>query len=365
MQQYLKLKFFAVLCILLLIAGSAAAEDTGLLFINSDPLNAEILIDGVPLLQKTPALITDIETGSRIISVRKDGFDPADIKVDIEAGTSSAVSQKLFNGNFIASFPGSNEIILENLGQTLLPESFRMPAGNYSIDKEDDTIVITPLYPKEKLLSAAGIVFTTALIADIIAVGVEMKNEGELLFPHSEMLIAAETFTALTGLTGIGLILDRSRFRKEFRIYKTDAAASIEEADRIFENAQKALTAGKLENALTGFSNIIGNFPDYSGFPESLYKIARIHIISGDTNLAVFELKIIIDNYPDPAVYDRACQTLALLYFNSGEMQNSIDAANRMVFYDPLFSETPSEINSIGMEQVIENWARNPERQAQ
>ncbi|HAK44521.1 MAG TPA: hypothetical protein DCO79_01180, partial [Spirochaeta sp.] len=90
MHQYWKTNLAMIICLLLLFtAANAAADETAeqaleepvetvessILFINSNPINADILIDGEPLLQKTPALLTDISAQRHEISLRKDGFD--------------------------------------------------------------------------------------------------------------------------------------------------------------------------------------------------------------------------------------------------------------------------------------------------
>ena len=65
------------------------------LFINSNPIGADILIDGRAVLKKTPALIRNIEPGSRRISLRKDDFHPLDIDVTVTDGSVNSIKPEL------------------------------------------------------------------------------------------------------------------------------------------------------------------------------------------------------------------------------------------------------------------------------
>lgn len=369
MHQFFNKRYVVILCFLLLFTALTATADdtnaTSVLFINSNPINAEILIDGEPLLQKTPALLTGAAEGRHSITLRKTGYEAVNIELELKAGKTVISETELFNGNFIVSFHDKDSISLITNETKSIPGSFRIPSGDYSIIEESGDILISPIYPKDKLLTFTTTLFTASLLANLITTFIELDETGELFIPHSDKLVITETLTAITGLTELALLIDRHKFRQEFKSYKADLSQTNTEAENIFDNAQQAMTKGKLENALSGFSSIVSSYRDYIDFPEALYKIARLHIILGDTNLAISELNIIINNFPTPGIYDKACQTLALMYFNAGETENSRQTVEKMVFFDPLFSDTAAVIEEIGVDQVIENWARNPEGQVE
>ena len=352
-----------IICFLLLFALSyAGADENTALFINSSPINANIIIDGNAVVQKTPALLTGITAGEHEIKILKDGFDVTDSTVAVIGGTVNISTFTLYNGNYLASFPDEESIILHTDEDKELPSEFRMPDGDYRIEKSEGVLKITPIYPKSGLVAVTGTLFAGALAANLIAIGEQVRHSstGDLGVPFSTGVIATGAAATILGVTQFALLVDKLKFFENTRFYKDDPGQNENDAQRLFDNAQNAMSAGRLEAALTGFSSLISSHPDFPGFPEALYRIARLHIISGDTNLAITELKIIITDFPDPDIYDKACQTLALMYFNSGEIEKSVQSAENMVFYDPLFADTPSDIENYGIEWVIANWAGAP-----
>ena len=363
------LKIIAPVLIILLVPAALYADpapENGNLFISSTPLNAEILIDGRPVIQKTPALIRDLAAGEHRISLRKDDYAPIDTSVTIIPGETVLSTSDLQNDSLILSLPDADAVYLRTDSEKELPGVFRLPAGEFRIDiNENNSYYIEPLYPNEALLYTSGILFAASAVMTNAAAINEISSRGEIDFPHSLWLTVSETTMLISAVCSIALMTDRSRFFRDYRIYSADPGDFESAADEIYGRAQRALSLGSLEEALSGFSRLISEYGDSSRFPEALYRIAKIHIISGDTNLAVSELKIIIENYPDPDIYDRTCQTLALLYYNRGELEESRRYAEKMVFFDPLFSSTPGDIERLGIARVIENWARNPQGQAE
>ena len=337
----------------------------GALFINSQPINASILIDGEPVIQKTPAFLPEVSAGSHLVQVRKEGYRAFDAVININ-GDTLTVDAGLDKSSAAVMFPGEGPVYLRTgLEDRLLPEAFRLDEGSYTIEKDEKGLYVIPVYPKEGELAAVSILFLSSLAVTGHAFATEINSYGEVMFPHSSYLTLAETFSMLLGVAEAAFLIDKRVFLKDYRVYEADLDYLESEAEASYQSALQALSAGRIERALSEFSRLISTWPDSARFPEALYRTAKLHIISGDTNLAASELKIVIDNFPDPRVYDRACQALSLLYFNTGDTVKSRSYAERMVHIDPLFSETPDEVRDLGIDRVIENWARNPERQAE
>jgi tetratricopeptide (TPR) repeat protein len=368
MREIIKIRASLLFFLLFSITLSGFAEETAVptanLFISSTPLNAAILIDGEAVLNTTPALARDIESGSHIISIRKEGFAPIDIEITLLPDSTDVIRAELSKNSVIINLPGAESVFLKTDHEKQLPETFRLPEGGFIIKTEDNRYIIEPVYPDETLLKITGTLFTASAILVNAALIRELTEVGEINFPHTNLLTVAEVSTLLLGAASIALINDKNNYMRDYRVYSADLSNLESEAEALFQKAQRALSIGNLEDSLFGFTRLVGEFPDSARFPESLYKIAKLHIISGDTNLAVSELRIIIESFPDAGIYDKACQTLALLYFNSDLLEKSRESAEKMVYFDPLFSSTPAEIEAFGIEEVIENWARNPERQA-
>ncbi|MBI9106512.1 MAG: PEGA domain-containing protein [Spirochaetales bacterium] len=340
------------------------SDDNANLFISSSPLNAVILIDGEPLLQRTPALASNLSAGLHQISIRKEGFDPFDSEITLIPGGTKVFSAELSQGSMIISLPGAESVYLKTDGESLLPPAFRLPEGEFNFRAGNNKYYIEPVYPNEGLFTINSSFLLVSTILTIAATIIEAAEYGEINLPHSRLLSVAEVATVVLGITEIALLYDKTNYIENYRVYGVDLSKLESEAESLYQKAQRSLSVGNLEESLAEFSRLVSEFPDSARFPESLYKIAKIHIISGDTNLAVSELNIIIENFPAAGIYDKACQTLALLYYNNGQLDESRKSVEKMVYFDPLFSDTRESIEAFGIEDVIENWARNPERQA-
>ncbi len=347
------------------ITVSAAGQDSNTgstaLFIDSNPINALIIMDGEPLLQQTPALVRNLSPGEHIIGIRKDGYSPEDATVNLEAGMTEIIKAELSRGTILVNLPDENSVYLQSESIGNVPEVFRIPEGTYNFLKKEDGLYIKPVYPKTRLLTVTGTLFFAALAINTVSIAMELNSNGELFLPHSDRLIITEAAAAVSGLAELAMLIDKRSFISDFELHQADLKNLESEAEKIFQTSQRSLSSGKLEDALSGFSSLVSSYPDSPRFSESLYKIAKIHSISGDTNLAISELNIIIDRFPDAEIYDSACQTLALLYSNSGNPQAAEEIVGKMVFLNSIFSETEKEIEELGIEKVIENWARNPE----
>ncbi|MDO9353078.1 MAG: PEGA domain-containing protein, partial [Solirubrobacteraceae bacterium] len=65
---------------------------TGSLYINSSPVNADVIIDGQPQDAKTPATITNLTAGSHEVKLTRTGYEDFTTTVTITAGTTTYLS---------------------------------------------------------------------------------------------------------------------------------------------------------------------------------------------------------------------------------------------------------------------------------
>ena len=274
MRKYSSQKHLIILCFLLLFVifsvGAESNGDDSVLFINSDPINANIFVDGQAVLQKTPALLTGLTPGLHTVGIRKDEFEAYDSTIDVKAGSVNIKTVSLYNGNFIVNLPREESIVLvKGDDEISLPEYFKLAGGDFNLEKSGGVLRITPLYPKSELSTVIDTLFTGAILANLIATFVELDEAQELNLPHSPGLSITESLTAILGVTKLALYLDRKNFLEDLRIYKTDPKQNAVEAEKIFDNAQKAMSSGLLESALAGFSTIVSDYPRLSGISGS------------------------------------------------------------------------------------------------
>ena len=211
MLKHIKEKFTFFFCLLILLPLTAVCaeeiQDSANLFIHSNPINAAIIIDGEPVLEQTPALIRDLPPGNHTIALRKDGFAGAEKSVNLEEGVTSVIEFELSRGTIITEMPDENTVYLRTNEDILIPGPFRLPEGRFLFKKEDNSLYITPVYPKNELLTVTGTLLASSFTAAVIAAIIELDNKGELYLPHSDGLIITEALTAVFGLTELALLL--------------------------------------------------------------------------------------------------------------------------------------------------------------
>ncbi|MDC7125062.1 MAG: PEGA domain-containing protein [Spirochaetales bacterium] len=360
-------KTLVIVCLTLFITVTyATAQDTNNtanFFIESNPLHANIIIDGKPVIETTPALIKNLSAGTHKIGLRKEGFSPINFEVELKEAETSSVKVELSYGKIVLSISEAEKTIFPSLKNKELSSTILLPEGQYKFTLDDESVKITPTYPKEALLGGVTSLLAVSLFTTSLCTLIEIGNKGELLLPHSNFLVISESATVILGMTELALIIDKNHTMKNLEVYDTNFSENNREAAALLTEAQEKLAAGRLEESLSKYSEIISNYPDFNSIPEALYRTAKIHLITHNTNLAKSELSIIINNYPTPEVYDKACQTLAVLYFDLGDITKSKEIVEKMVFYDPLFSDTKEEIQKNGIESLIRNWAGFPEEE--
>lgn len=354
--------FFSISLLLLLTTFCVFAEDENNfanVFIHTNPINANILIDDTPILQKSPAFMQKISVGKHKIGIRKKGFEPIDVEVNIEDPKTFVIEVSLANGFSRLYFPDAKKIVFGKGEQEAKDNSsISVPNGNYSIKNESEAVSINPIYDKELFFYLNTGLFFLSAGATIISGIIEYNTSGELFFPHSTSLTVFESLALISGLTDLALLIDRKNFLDEKKLDSIALSTDNNKAEKIYSDANKCFYERDLERAISGFTKIISNYPDFEKFPEALYTIARIHLIMGESNLAASELRIILSNYPDARVYDKTCQKLSIIYYKNGKKEKSLNTARRMVFYDPIFENIEQDIEAKGIESIIEEWVR-------
>ncbi len=116
-------------------------QQTGSIFVDSDPDSALIFLDGQNTFQVTPDTLSHISPGRHIIHVQKSGYRTSEDSVVVQVGADSLVHvtftlQKLvYIGQLaLASQPSGAEIFID--GQSTghyTPDTLQLPPANYAV----------------------------------------------------------------------------------------------------------------------------------------------------------------------------------------------------------------------------------------
>ena len=346
----------------LFLASLLQAQPEGaVLFLSSSPIGADVLHNGQALDTLTPLLLRDLPSGRHTFEVRKQGYSYRMVDVTLEAGEVKSVTVNLGGEYLLPSFPEEGRVVIRGTEEAAGDRLFQLPQGTYRMRRtKDGTLQIEPRYPSQGWLTGLNVAVPLALAFS----GVLTAHD--LAFPKRNALQVAPDFSLSpatlsaygVSLTLIGLDITlhilRARFLKSFAYSAVPARETFYKAREYFDRAESLLSLGQLEEAQRFYTVVLEQHRDSPLYPEALFKIARIHALSGDETLAAMELQLLVGRYPTVDLYDRARKTLADLALARGEFAGSLEELGAMVLADPMF--VPEEIDQYRAE-VLAAWS--------
>ena len=334
----------ALLFLLTLLAQAALAQTA--LFVNSVPIRAEVTINGTSR-GSTPLLVRDLPPGEYEVTATKPGHVPATTRIELVAGVPEAVELTLEPDTFVLSFSAS-ETIVDDRVFARRESRLRLPSGTYQLSPDGTGLRLQPVYPNEGALAAArlvtiavGTVSLLATVEDVIVGDAQSWFTGYLPSPGT---LAGWTVTAAAGGFWIGLAAERRAYEERMVVRPYEGFATPAEAERSYESAERALEAGNLSLALSGYTRVFTDGGDSEFVPDSIYKAGQIYAVSGDLELAAELLEILVADYPAATLYDRGLRALADAYAGMGRYDDAIEALRSMVYYESIYE--PDDIES-------------------
>ena len=359
---------FVLLSLLLLFSQDTVAAETNklpILFLTTNPINADVLLDGEPLSEPTPLLLRDLEPGSHELEIRKAGYRIERREVDLSVGEIQTLEIELASLSFNPVLPEEETVVIGGQEQAAGDTVYQLPEGSYSFNREGGSLQIEPVFPQDgwirglNLAVPLSLAFSTVLtLHDIFypkRAAVQFSDD----FSLSPITLSAYGLTFTLISFDVALYARRGRARKAFSYGSTPHEQALHSAGEHYQRAENLLALGQLEEALRFYTRVLDGYKDSPLYPYALFKTARIHFLTGEDSLAAIEFNLITDHFPLPDLFDKAQRGLADILLRQGAYQASIDQLRHMVFADPLYRE--EEIGLLEAE-VLEDWfASNPD----
>lgn len=329
------------------------------LFLNTNPLEAWVSIDQIPLAEKTPLFLKNISPGKHEVEIRKLGFKKKSFELDLLPGSIETVYLVLEEKYPTFEFSSKKEVVLDGTVEIYAEESFRIPDGAYLFHSKENQLYIDPVFPQQ------GMINTLNLFIPIFLTFSGLLTVNDFMYPKKSGLFFSpatlSTYTATLGIIGVDIALHARKREYMASLSKTPIikSESTDKAAQYYEKGQKILAQDELFEALGYYVLIIENYRDSVYFPRALYQIAKIHLITGEDVLAASEFKLIIEKYPLPDLYDRSLKNLADIYLRRGLYEEAIRYLEAIVFLDPL---CPREEIDLYRRQIFEKWIREDEK---
>jgi hypothetical protein len=331
-QNIIKAKQLFVLIFLFIILFSSWSQEsdeplfqTGVLFVNTNPMGSQVVVDGKLVMGQTPVLLRDLLTGEHTIELHKNGFETFRSSFTITPDKSTVLEIPMQDSRFISSNKGGNE--------------YNLPQGTYNFTMDGSRLRITPAYENCGLIRALNMALPVTMAFSGFLVWNDLTSEGRReIIPLSPKTISAIAFTWGVGIADLTLIRKKRKLGKYFQQDTFLTPASSGNVVELFDKAEQLLSRGLWASALDYYSQIVSNFPFSVYLPSALYKIGKIHNIQGEYKIATSEFLLIVEKYPIPDLYDKTLKSLADIAYESKQYESCLAYLDMMVFHDPLFT---------------------------
>ena len=330
--------------ILALLFSSLILEAQNLLLITTDPIGARLTLNESEIPGRTPLVLRDLPAGSYRLQLTAAGHPPLTTTIEIATTTHEALRYRLPRNRFVPA-PYETSLSLDN--QALAPgeKGISLPEGSYRFVWNDETLAITPIYPREGLLRALDILAPSCLLLAGLIAGQELFYQQDRYFSISPFSVSLAAAGGVLGILDLRLRAARRDYRRRIDPIPVGRSGSGGEAELLYRDARQELGSGRTALAVSLLERLIGEYGTSVRVPEALYTLARVRLLRGEMEPAAAEFRLIIEKYPDPLVYDKAWKGLADYHQLRGEYEAAAAALEEIVYLDPAFQR--EEIESL------------------
>ena len=316
-----------------------ASEKGEILFISTDPMGAVVLLDGRALPKTTPVLLREVKPGKHRLAITRMGYRTVTQTFTATAGRVEAITVNLRDDFISPVLPRDEKLAFKGRLYPYSSHYYEIPTGDYSISRSGNTVAFTPIFPGQNTLTLFNIVSPILVgLAAVTTVGTVFSSNSN---PDWGGPIASYIASALSIGIDISLHVQKSRYLNTFAV--TPVPRELSTVAERYDKASELLAQGDLTDASDQYIAVVEQPQDSTYYPLSLYQLGRIQLIQGNVMLATAELRLIVDKYPLPEIYDKACKSLADIADAQSDYRAALGYLDRMVFYDPLYPRSQIE----------------------
>ncbi len=344
------------------------------LFINTYPIRAKIIIDGVDTKIITPCLLKNDQLIKKVINISKSGYKPYKLNnKDIE---SKNVTITLIPTSFDVYFPEKNTY---KIGSTQMKGPVfvsELKPGSYEIDLLNDKMTFTKtnnFFPYEASLGTAIALSFASMISTIVlseycanqaylAKGINQADYDFYVRSTANVDIAKFASIATTAALGVAFssivavdIATRVNNRK--KEYTLLNKSPSNQDDTLFLTAMQFTASGEIERSTQIMRTIISLYPDSEHLPLIHYQIGQNYYITGDLEKARNYWETFIQDYPVSSYYDYVLKNLADIYFIEGNFERARFMLDKAVYTDNML--TKESIISLKSRIDYERYLKN------
>jgi outer membrane protein assembly factor BamD (BamD/ComL family) len=348
-----------------------ATEKIPYLFLNSSPLKAKIIINGVENDKQTPCLLRDLTDDSNII-IRKEGFK--DTRLTKENLNSKNFAANLVPLSFDLYFPDQTVYFINNSeiqGPVYLS---KINSGTYEVKLQNNKIHFNEtspvFFPLEIGLGTAfGISFS--ILSSMIGISeynnYYAHNSGDAMdveyYKRTTQNVDVAKYvsigiTTFVGLALMGVIIgDVSVKYSRSKKFNISNKAPTTQDTVFFDNSIKYLSVGDIGKSTQVLQSIIALYPDSDLIPEVYYQLGQNYFINKDYDNALNNWEIFIRDFPVRDYYDYVIKNISDIYYTRNDLVYARNMMERVVYSENIYNK--ELINSFIAKLDFEIYAKS------
>jgi tetratricopeptide (TPR) repeat protein len=354
LTHFLKRTLLVLYCLvpLLTLLASDSQPQGSILFINTSPIRARVILDGKELAERTPLLVRSVEQGAHKVQIIKEGYSDYSASFSLSQGEKKTIELELKRSFFHQSFPGETTILLNREEEPSKDEIFLFQQGQYDIRRTDDRLAVASRYPEQAMIDGLNLAVPISLFLSGVLTAGEILFPSNVNRPFSPIVITSHAISLTLISLDVAFHIRKNRFMRS-NPYEVRTKRGLQPAQEYYRLGERYLAEEKMDAALDAYSRALAVDSDSSLLAPALYKIAKIHHIKGETAMALSEYTALVNDYPTSQLYDKARKSLADLCLTQDRFEDSLRHLDSMVYIDPLYSE--QEIDLLRCE-IFERW---------
>lgn len=321
------------------------SEPTASLFIESDPIGAQIRISGQTLSAVTPTLVRGLKPGEYSVELFKTGSKSWEGKVTVGADKAGVVKATLLPNAFVLTFPQSAQVSFNKTDPVNTEKKqFQLPSGTYTIDSLNGQLKVDRVFPEETLVTLTGwaIPFSAGFAAVATVNDLSSKRSDA---PPISLTTGVLWFLCLGDTVWHVTLQDKkARFLQENAAVPSPQPEELDLAVTVFAKAEDLMDNGKIDLAAREYQRLVRDYPESSLVPGTWFKLARIHALKGDRALAKGEYNLAAETFQQSDSFDRAHKALADMESADGNYLSALYHLKQLVYLDPLV--TPEDVQA-------------------
>ena len=147
-----------LLCFFALQATSIEAQGLSYLFLSTNPINADVLLNGEPLDEKTPLLLRDLAAGKHSLEIRKPGYTTERREIELTSGDIETVDIELASLYFSPLLPEEERVTIHGVEEEGGEILYQLPQGSYSFKRDEEGLHIDPVFPQDGWIRGLNLV---------------------------------------------------------------------------------------------------------------------------------------------------------------------------------------------------------------